>query len=105
MKAKATDYTIAAICVLALNTPFAWSADDSQRGWILKQKHITNGRQSLFVSPKKLRIDNMDTGYSMIADAPRGTLTLHNKSKQLRITIPITEFNSKLARAFVYIGA
>lgn len=71
-------------------------------GWKFSQKHNINGRQNIFICKKAVRIDNLDLGYSMIADATAGTVVLFNSNKKLRHTKRLNEFAHQLARPFMY---
>lgn len=61
-----------------------------------------NGRQEMFICAKKIRIDNLDLGYSVIADADSKSLTVINIPKRLRFRQPIDRIVSKIGRASIY---
>lgn len=89
---------------------FFWSscevvgAETAESGWVISQKHKMNGRQDLLICPTKIRIDNIDLGYSVIADANSKSVTVFNASKCVRFRQPIDRIVSKIARASIYIN-
>ncbi len=74
-------------------------------GWMIQQKHIMNGRQRLLITPTKLRVDNLELGYSLIADSKLSTISAFNSKRGLRFSMPIEKFRWRLAKAFLYANA
>lgn len=80
------------------------AAETAELGWFVSQKHKMNGRQDLFICPTKIRIDDVDLGYSVIADSNSKALTVINSSKRVRFRQPLDRIVSKIARASIYIN-
>lgn len=71
---------------------------DSVDGWMLVQEHAVNGKQVLYIAPHSLRIDNMNIGYTVIADSKTQTIDFFNDRRKLRYKAPLKSFNYELVK-------
>lgn len=91
-----------AIALSIVNGHVAVAANGVEDGFVISQKHTCNGKQVLYICPNKIRIDNLDPGYSIIADATNGSMWFISTKKQLRFRQPIGKYKSKLAKMSFY---
>lgn len=99
---------VALVCAVVgfvvLSKP-AVCANKGELGWLLEQKHNMNGRQRMFISLTKVRVDNLDLGYSLVADVAHSTVSVFHPKKKLRYSTPLEKFSWRLSKAFLYANA
>ncbi len=72
-------------------------------GWRLTQKHSANGRQNIYVFPERLRVENVDLGYCLIADAQTGKVWVFNDSRKISCSVNWDKFEHSFAK-FMSVG-
>lgn len=87
------------LCVITttLNSAFAATTQES-KGWLLKQQHTANGQQNVYVFPEHLRIENVDIGHTVIADAKSGKVWLFSDERKVQCCVNWDKFEHTFSK-------
>ncbi len=72
-------------------------------GWLLTQKHNANGNQRVYVFPQHLRVENLDLGHTVIADAQTGKVWIFNDTRKISCCVNWDKFEHSFSK-FMSVG-
>jgi hypothetical protein len=85
-------------CSISAGNSTAASAQTGVKGWLLTQNHSANGTQHVYVFPMRLRIENIDLGNTVIADAQTGRVWVFNDSRKILCSVTWDRFEHSFSK-------